>query len=200
MSLHRYTGALLDNVWLQNGFRRHETKWGQGTSYEDTEGLFRAIALELCLSHHRLDATGFRFLRKYLELTQAEIGQEFGLSSQAVAKWEKGDIAIPVAEGRLLRLLVLRKIVPMLTIDQGLTQYDEPAPDKMVFAHSPEVGWHCAEHIHEPITATVTRKPLDDFIRSISPMAFSGRFDPAILNAFANNDHHFSHASELTAA
>lgn len=147
MSLHHYPGALVANVWLKNGFRRHQTQWGEGTSYSDIEGLARAIALELCLSAARLDQDGVRFLRKQLDMTQAQLAEELGCTNQAIAKWEKGQVALPTAPARLLRLLVLRRIAPNLPLSAAVPPYAEPTPERLVFSYSANNGWRCAERV-----------------------------------------------------
>ncbi|MEY2632162.1 MAG: hypothetical protein RIR00_816 [Pseudomonadota bacterium] len=146
MNLHPYPGALLRNIWLQDGYLEHSTPFGQGVSYTDVEGLFRAIALALCLSPHQLDGDAVRFLRKRLDLTQEALGIEMGCSGQAVAKWEKGEVAmIPVAAARLLRLLVLARLTPDSPLNQALAGYREPPPAMMIFSHTPTQGWRCIE-------------------------------------------------------
>lgn len=146
MNLHHYRGALLDNVWLKNGFQEHKTKFGTGFSYDDIEGLFHAITIELCVSPHRLTSDGVRYLRRRLEMTQEELGKELGCSNQAIAKWEKGDIdSIPVASARLLRLLALSRVAPGVALDHALTKYNKEPAKEMVFAHSSQTGWQCVE-------------------------------------------------------
>lgn len=192
----------LPNVWLANGYRRHATKWGEGTSIDDMDGLAVAIALELCMSRHRLGGAAVRYLRKQLGMTQDELGSEFGCSGQAVAKWEKGETAdVPVASARLLRLLVLSRLAPSLALEQAVVAYDEPLPEKLVFSYSAESGWACATHEHAPLVATVKRSGTFDFSEAIAAVGFAGRFNFAAFSAFAHNDEEFErHASKLSAA
>lgn len=201
MNLHHYRGALLRNVWLKDGFRIHQTKFGPGISYEDIDGLFRAITLELCLSRHQLTGDSVRFLRKRLEMTQEQLGSELGCTSQAVAKWEKNEVAlIPVASARMLRLMVLARLAPSIALEQALQPYDETPPEKMVFAYSKEVGWHCAEHEHAPIKVTHRRSNVIEFADVLAYAGIAVGFDVKVLSAFAENDQEFLHASKLATA
>ena len=200
--MFRDRGCGLPNVWLESGYELHETKWGQSVSIADSDGLFRAITLELCLSNHELDGNGVRFLRKRMELTQGDLGTLLGCTGQAVAKWEKGEVAsIPAAPARLLRLLVLKHIAPTLSLEQALVPYGEPVPEKLVFAHAPD-GWMCAEHQHTPVKVTVTMTRSVAFADVVeAAIGMAGRFDIKGLSAFAHNDQEFErHASKLAAA
>jgi DNA-binding transcriptional regulator YiaG len=203
MMLHHYRGALLRNVWLKDGFHTHETKFGVGTSYDDIEGLFSAITLELCLSNHQLNSESVRFLRKRLEMTQDELGIELGCSGQAIAKWEKGEVAsIPMAAARLVRLLALVRISPSISLERAISEYNESTPEKMVFTYSSETGWQCAEHKHDPINAKVTRtNNVLDFAEILTAAGMSVRIDTEAFSAFAHNDKDFErHATKLAAA
>lgn len=109
MALH-YKSCGLANVWLKSGYKAHETKYGTSYSYEDIDGLYCAIAIQLCVGQKEIAPDALRFLRKRLGYSQGELGAEFGYTSQAVAKWEKGTSKIPVAVSRLVRLLCLNKL------------------------------------------------------------------------------------------
>lgn len=201
--MFRDRGCGLPNVWLESGYELHETKWGQTVSITDSDGLFRAITLELCLSDHELDGNGVRFLRKRLELTQSELGTSLGCSAQAVAKWEKGEVAtIPTAAARLLRLMALKHIAPTLTLEHALVPYSEPVPERLVFAYSADCGWACAEHRHASVKVSVTKSRSVAFADVVeAAIGMAGRFDIKGLSAFAHNDQEFArHASKLAAA
>lgn len=200
MTLHHYHGALLQNVWLESGYQRHETKWGTGTSYTDVEGLAQAIAVELCISSHMLTGDAVRFLRRHLEMSQDQLGAELGCTAQAIAKWEKGDVAmIPVASARLLRLIVLAAIAPRITLADSLVEYNEPPPEKLVFSYSEECGWRCSAHQHAPLIIPVKRTNIIDFADVLARNNVFPSFDASTLSAFASNDQDFSHASKLVA-
>lgn len=102
--MHRLIGSGLPNVHLSSGYELHEDG---AVSYEDVKGLFRAIAKAIACRGADLTSHEFKFLRKRLGKSQAEVGELVGYSAQAVAKWEKEQLPVPVAAGRLLRAMWL---------------------------------------------------------------------------------------------
>jgi DNA-binding transcriptional regulator YiaG len=70
----------------------------------------------LALAHHPTDLTGnqVQYIRSWLNMTQVEFGNLFGVTHPAVVKWEKaGDKAskINLTTQRDLRLLLLDKLL-----------------------------------------------------------------------------------------
>lgn len=192
MTLHHYTGASLGNIWLDSGYERHETKWGQGTSYSDIDGLFRAITIELCTSPHRIEPEGVRFLRKRLSLTQEELGAELGCTGQAVAKWEKGETPLPVAAARLLRVLVLKAVLPDLPIGKALGPYGSPAADRLVFSFAPATGWACRNG--EVMAVSKKNMAPSTFTTvMLSHLGTAGKLHLGDLAKLVVNDHRYGH-------
>lgn len=107
--LHRLEGSGLRNVYLKNGYSIEGVGDCQTVAYFDLEGLYVAIARALSTRVAPLTGPEFRFLRKRLELSQGEAGAMVGKTAQAVAKWEKEQASVPIAEGNLLRLAWLNK-------------------------------------------------------------------------------------------
>ena len=60
---YHYTESGLTNVWLANGYTVRKTKYGEGVSIQDADGLHRALARVLS-NKARLTGTEVRFLRK----------------------------------------------------------------------------------------------------------------------------------------
>ena len=125
MTLH-YKTCGLGNIWLLSGYKTHETKYGTSFSYEDIDELYRTITIELCINDWKMSPEIIRFLRKRLGCSQKEFGREFGCTSQAVAKWEKGTSGIPLSVDRLVRLLCLEKFAPYLTLDEAIAIHRRP--------------------------------------------------------------------------
>lgn len=201
MDLYHYTGALLSNVWLSNGVERRNTKFGPGMRYADIDGLFRAITVALCLNTYRLNAESVRFLRKRLDLTQAELGAELGYTDgQIVAQWEKGEREIPVSHGRLLKLLALRTTAPELITADAVVDYRTPLPERLVFGYSADHGWQMQGSPQTTISVRhCAPSALPDFLRSTIGVA--GRFNDTIVQAIAQNDHHYArHESKFAPA
>lgn len=115
-----YIQCGINNVWLLSGFKAHQTKYGTSYSYEDIDGLYRAITMALCLGGWSMSPEILRFLRKRLTYSQSQLGSELGCTSQAVAKWEKGTTRIPHTVDRLVRLLCLAKFAPQISLHDAI--------------------------------------------------------------------------------
>lgn len=87
--MYHYKECGLKNVHLLNGYRIVETPYGQSVSIENIEGLHSVIAESLVEDKPALTGPEFRFLRKYLEMSQKRVGQIAGATEQAVRYWEK---------------------------------------------------------------------------------------------------------------
>jgi len=49
VNMYHYTESGLCNVWLMNGYVRHNTPWGDGIAFDDVEGLHEALAHSLVM-------------------------------------------------------------------------------------------------------------------------------------------------------
>jgi hypothetical protein len=67
---YHYKESGLDNVFLENGFKIHKTKYGKGVSIENTEELHRVLGTWLIRLPKPLIGAELRFLRLEMELTQ----------------------------------------------------------------------------------------------------------------------------------
>lgn len=105
---YHYTECGLDEVYLVGGYQVHDTEYGRGVSVKDVDGLHRAIGLWLADDKKALNGKEVRFLRKELELTQAQLGDLLGASSQSVARWEKDETDMPGAAELLLRVIFVQ--------------------------------------------------------------------------------------------
>ena len=143
---YHYTQCGLDDVYLLNGYKRHETPYGNGVSVENVYGLYDAIAESLCKNKALLGGKEIRFLRKQMDLTQADVALRLGCDSQSVARWEKGKSEINGAADRLLRLLYLgtknANIDPVEVI-RALARLDAKISDKQIFEET-DSGWKTA--------------------------------------------------------
>ena len=102
--MYHYTLCGLDNVWLVNGYTLHETEYGPGISFDDADGLDRAIAMHLIENKPRLSGKEFRFLRKEMLLSQHALAEFLGNDEQSVAKWEKTG-RVPKWADRFIRIM-----------------------------------------------------------------------------------------------
>ncbi len=142
----RYLACGLDNVFLTSGYQRKERGGQWVTAIEDADGLHKAIAKHLVLRRKELGGREVRFLRKHLELTQAELGKLFGVTDQTVARYEKGESAFDGAADMLLRVLVAGHAVGLLDplkLVEEIRESDDVANDRLVLEHEDDV-WKIA--------------------------------------------------------
>lgn len=105
-----FTASGLSNVWLLNGFTIEATPHGEGVRIEDLDGLHRALAHAIVTSKSAFTGEELRFLRKYLQLSQAGVARLLGLSDQSIARWEKGQAPIDPSAERLVRMVVRERL------------------------------------------------------------------------------------------
>ncbi|HXG79592.1 MAG TPA: helix-turn-helix domain-containing protein [Methyloceanibacter sp.] len=142
-----YKQCGLDNIYLMNGYCIEQTAYGEAVSIRDADELHKAIGVYLVQHRKVLSAKEVRFLRKQLELTQAELGSLMGQSSQQVARWEKGQSGIQGPADRLLRFIFLFSIMSeqerkeFMGLLEALDEMDAPAVEKPIVFQSTEDGW-----------------------------------------------------------
>lgn len=122
--MYHYVECGLDNVWLSNGFVVKDTPYGEAVAISDVAGLHRAIGKMVAEKSSPLTSAEFRFLRKELGLSQENLAKILDNSSQAVAKWEKGN-KIPRAAERLLRGFFLEATTGEAGLMEGIKRINE---------------------------------------------------------------------------
>ncbi|MEE9217088.1 MAG: hypothetical protein V3U32_06585 [Anaerolineales bacterium] len=140
--MYHYTECGLNNVWLVNGFKDHETRYGKGVAIVDADGLYRVIALGLVNHKPRLSGGEFRFLRNELDLSQAALARVLGNDMQSVARWEKCGRVPKMAE-RFLRALYREHVegnARIREIVDRLNEMDQRAQEKMILEETKR-GW-----------------------------------------------------------
>lgn len=119
--LLHYRECGLDNVWLANGWRFEDTPLGRFLEIRDPDGLFAALARHIAdRPGARTGGRELRYLRQFLDLTQAELGRLLGLSDQQVARWEKEQSRIEPAAFRLFCLLVRERLGDRVAVESQL--------------------------------------------------------------------------------
>jgi DNA-binding transcriptional regulator YiaG len=106
---YEYKECGLEGIFLHNGYEIIEHDGELYASVAETEALHRRIGEYLVATRKELAPEEIRFLRKTMDLTQSELGRWIGQSSQAVARWEKGQTDIPGPADRLLRAIFMLK-------------------------------------------------------------------------------------------
>jgi len=143
MSYH-YTQCGLDNVYLKNGFKLHQTKYGEGLSIEDVEGLHRLIGTWLVDLPKPLSGAELRFLRVEMDLSQKHLAAILGAKEQTLRLWEKQrKKAVPGPADRLLRAIYIEFIGgngPVRTMVERLAELDQ-IELATICAQETDSGW-----------------------------------------------------------
>lgn len=104
--MYHYKESGLDNIYLENGYRKHKTPYGEGVSILDTEGLHKAIGQGLVSAQRPLNGAELRFLRLEMKTTQKDLAGMLGTTEQTLRLWEKNRAkSLPGSSDRLLRTL-----------------------------------------------------------------------------------------------
>jgi DNA-binding transcriptional regulator YiaG len=145
--MYQYTGCGLNYVFLKNGFTEQVTPYGVGVSIHDLKGLHRAIAMDVVENRPELSPDEFRFLRKELEFTQTSLGQMLGRDAQSIAKWEKGEIDIPVMAANFLRAIYRERAKGNAELEKminRLNSLDRELYEVRLLLTETGEGWHRA--------------------------------------------------------
>lgn len=137
-----YRRCGLDNIYLINGFDTIHEDGEDHVAVADVDGLHKAIGVHLVCTRKTLAPKEIRFLRRTLDLTQAEMGRLIGQSDQQIARWEKGENNISGPADRLLRLMYVytmlqdaeRPHIPMEFLDK-LDKLDSVDEEKVQFCN-----------------------------------------------------------------
>lgn len=108
---YRYRACGLDGIFLQNGFKREMLDGEEYVSITDVEGLHQAIGRHLVVNRKAIAPKEIRFLRNTMNVTQAQLADMLGNSSQSVARWEKGECEMPATSEKLLRAVFLASLM-----------------------------------------------------------------------------------------
>jgi len=141
---YAYTVCGLDSIFLLNGYHVSYHDGEEYVSVTDVDGLHRAIGRHLVLHRKGLSPKEVRFLRKTMDLTQAQLAAKLGNDPQSVARWEKGACDMPGTAEKLLRatflaeniaddgdLAILQKL--LVSVMDELDLVDEVEPPQAKF-------------------------------------------------------------------
>jgi putative transcriptional regulator len=146
--MYHYKESGLDNVWLTNGYRIHETEYGAGVSIECVDDLHRAMAASIVDSPNEITGAELRFLRIELDLSQRRLGDLMHSDEQTVRRWEKARTKPIKGPGERMIRVVYKAIVSDKGIKrmvQRLSDLDEiHTRGKIVFKET-QKGWQPEE-------------------------------------------------------
>jgi len=107
--MYHYTECGLDNVWLENGYKKRTTPYGTGVSIDDADGLHKVLVATILQKRGRITGKELRFLRVELGLSQENLGKCLGATDQSVSLWERTG-KVPATSDALVRLLVIERL------------------------------------------------------------------------------------------
>jgi DNA-binding transcriptional regulator YiaG len=88
--MYHYRESGLDNILLVNGFCEEDTPYGRVVSFDNIEGLHKAIGHWLVTLPRPLHGAEMRFLRHELDLSQKRLAIILGVSEITIRRWEAG--------------------------------------------------------------------------------------------------------------
>lgn len=141
-----YKRCGLDNIYLVNGWEADIEDGERFVRVLDVDGLHQAIGIHLVSNRKILSHKEIKFLRKTLDLTQAELGRLINQSPQQIARWEKGLNNIAGPADRLIRLMFIYTLLkqensaPELPIDflARLDSLDDEPQEQLQFCNDGE--------------------------------------------------------------
>jgi DNA-binding transcriptional regulator YiaG len=101
--LFLYSDCGLDNVWLVNGFQRHETGYGSGVSIRDLDGLHKRLAKAIIEDVIPLTGKAIKFLRVELDLSPDAVAVMLGKTPQEIIAMEASSLPLTGAAGQAVK-------------------------------------------------------------------------------------------------
>ncbi|WP_200384216.1 hypothetical protein [Rhodocyclus tenuis] len=134
----RYIHFSFPNLYLANGYREFTTPVGVEREYESPDKLEQCIRCLVLRKNEPLRGWDLRFLRRGLELSQAELGLLLDRDAQTIARWEKSAEPIPKFVDLTIRTRFAAHFEPKMSINQLLSHVDgcgKPLPEKVVLSN-----------------------------------------------------------------
>lgn len=131
-----YPHFAFPNLYLENGYTNVETEYGSTRKYENEATLEQAIRCLVLKKPSSLNGWDLRFLRRGLELSQAELGVLLGKNAQTVARWEKSNCLLPPYVDLTIRAHFAQRFAPDMTVSNLVSILNGQAsalPEKIVF-------------------------------------------------------------------
>lgn len=116
----KYQHFALDNLFLANGYRELHTAYGIEHEYEREEELEQCIQRLVLRKPEPLRGWDLRFLRRGLELSQAEFGKMVDRDAQTVARWEKSAEQVPKFADLMVRARFAERFEPQIKLSELL--------------------------------------------------------------------------------
>ena len=124
----KYQHFALDNLYLANGYREMQTSHGIEREYDREDELEQCVRRVLLRKSGLLRGWDLRFLRRGLELSQADFGKMVDKDAQTVARWEKSAEPITKLVDLMIRARFAERFEPEIKTAELLRFIDGAAP------------------------------------------------------------------------
>lgn len=105
--MYHYTESGLSYVYLTNGFNIEIIDEEEFVGIDNLHELHQLISKNIIAQIRPISSDEFKFIRVELNMSQKVLGNLLGVDSQTVARWEKGQTAIPRTTDVTLRALYI---------------------------------------------------------------------------------------------
>ncbi|PSW20188.1 transcriptional regulator [Photobacterium sanctipauli] len=141
--MFHYDTCGLDYIYLKNGYEVEVEDGEEFVSFHDFDGIQEAIGLSIVNQKRWMTKEQLKFIRGEFNLSQTKFGSMLFVDRQTIARWEKGEVAIPPMMDINIRLLYLESIDKESNISM-MVEYlaDAEASDIMEKVILEEVGDH----------------------------------------------------------
>jgi DNA-binding transcriptional regulator YiaG len=141
---YHYTACGLSQVYLYGGYEVEEFDGESYVSFHNVDELHRAIMLAIVTRKADLTGEEVRFLRKEMDLTQAELAMLVGVTAQTIARLEKGETEMSGPISMLLRLFVLGHNSGKIDVEafvRDISARDAERNQAVGLDYDPDHGW-----------------------------------------------------------
>jgi len=110
--MYHYKSCGLPNVFLQNGYTRRKTNYGEAIAIDNIAELHKSIGLTICETPGKISEDELRFIRKELDMSQKRLADWLDVKEVTYRKWESKNetSCISGPAERLLRALYRESI------------------------------------------------------------------------------------------
>lgn len=123
-----YPHFAFPSLYLTNGYTATRTHHGIELEFELEDRLEHCVRRLVLHKPERLHGHELRFLRRGLDLSQAEFGQMVDRDAQTVARWEKGSDPLPKFVDMTIRVRFAARFEPNMSLREVLSCVDGVAP------------------------------------------------------------------------
>lgn len=140
----KYQHFALNNLFLANGYIETHSEYGIEREYEREDELEQCIRRIVLRKPEPLRGWDLRFLRRGIELSQADFGKTIDRDAQTIARWEKSAEPIPKFVDLMVRARFAERFEPQIMLVELLRIVDgaSPALPSFIQLSLTQNGWN----------------------------------------------------------